>query len=149
MNVCKCTPMLPLMKIAKGLKARLNLKIGTKFFHEIFEHFLWYLLMYKYFVKTCNAKVVSNYTGFRLISRKKGWPLKLGAKRAVKSSYNNSLLNNNLLLFIEAKMFIVGLFMYTVPYLSHMLRNKGFQGARNSKFWSLIYEKGEIFWKAM
>lgn len=54
--------------------------------------------MCKYIVNTCNAKVVKLYTLFHLISVKRGWFLKFGAKMALKSFYDIALLSNNLLL---------------------------------------------------
>lgn len=53
--------------------------ISTNFYHKIFAHFLYNLLMCNYFVKTYKANF-HIYTSFHLISRKKDWSLQLRAK---------------------------------------------------------------------
>lgn len=65
----------------KAPEARLSARIIIII---ILTRFLNYLLTCRYFVKMCHAKGVEIYMGFRFIPRKRGWPFKLGAKRASK-----------------------------------------------------------------
>lgn len=90
------------LKNLQGAEARPGSKICIHFFLEILAHFLKQLWKFKYFVKICNAKRCWDLHALFLIA-KGGSPHKLGAERALTYFNNNSLLSNNLLLFIEAK----------------------------------------------
>lgn len=86
----------------QGAEARPGSKICIHFFLEILAHFLNSCGSLNILLRYVTQKGVGIYMLFFLIA-KGGSPHKLGAERALTYFNNNSLLSNNLLLFIEAK----------------------------------------------
>lgn len=99
MNECRWSLVYPKVEHTPGLEN------WHQNFPQNFAHFLWFLLMYTYFVKTFNAKVVSISTGIHFILWERGRSFLKGVNMVLKSSYQYSVLRNNFLLFKEAKMF--------------------------------------------
>lgn len=90
------------LKNLQGAEARPGSKICIHFFLEILAHFLNSCGSLNILLRYVTQKGVGIYMLFFLIA-KGGSPHKLGAERALTYFNNNSLLSNNLLLFIEAK----------------------------------------------
>ena len=89
--------------------------------NEYSRHFLSYLLKYNYFVKTYWTKFLQNDEIFHMKSRKRGYPLTLGAQRGQKSFIDNFLTVNILVYITEAEMFNSSIYNYIFWFLRHML----------------------------
>lgn len=88
------------------------------FFFTNFSHIFCNIFWCKNICENILRKSCSYLHGFSFDIAKKGLAPQI---RGQESFYDNSLLKNNLLLILKARMFIVQLFIYTVPYISHLL----------------------------
>lgn len=88
MDVYRWSSLFDSVENAQDAEARPISKISTDLFEKILTCFVYYLITYKYFVKTSyKAKVDQILTGFILILKKGGWLLQFGVRMAQQSFY--------------------------------------------------------------